>query len=197
MKKLITLVAIAFICTVPVAKAGDEPKKPDENSKIQWLTIEEAYKRWLKEPRKIVIDVYTGWCGWCKVMDKNTFTNEAVGEFVNRTYYPVKFNAEQREDVVLGDKKFRFIAQGEGGVHELAVFLLNNQLGYPTTVFLDERMQIIQPVSGYLDPQMFHQVTTYFAGNYYRIEHFDNYKVGTYEKLFGKERTPSVLQPKQ
>ena len=61
--------------------------KPAEG--IKWLTIEQAAERMKKEPRKIVIDVYTDWCGWCKKMDKNTFTDPKVVALVNKDYYAV------------------------------------------------------------------------------------------------------------
>ena len=45
----------------------------DAATTVNWLTFEEAVERSKTEKRKIFIDVYTDWCGWCKVMDKNTF----------------------------------------------------------------------------------------------------------------------------
>ncbi len=66
--------------------------------KIKWMSIEEAYELTLTEehPKKIFIDVYTDWCGWCKRMDKATFQNEEVAAYMNMHYYNVKFDAEQK-----------------------------------------------------------------------------------------------------
>ena len=79
--------------------------------KIQWMSIEEAYALTLSEenPKKIFIDVYTDWCGWCKRMDKATFQNAEVAAYMNANYYNVKFDAEQRESVVILDNTFKFI----------------------------------------------------------------------------------------
>ena len=61
---------------------------------INWVTLEEAVALQKKEPKKIMMDVYTNWCGPCKMFDKNTFQNKDVADYVNEHYYAVKFNAE-------------------------------------------------------------------------------------------------------
>ena len=152
--------------------------------RIKWLTVQEAYVLTQKKPKKFVVDVYTDWCGWCKVMDRETFSKAAIVDYVNENYYAVKLNAEQTDDITLGKQTFKYVSGGSRGVHELAAALLKNQMSYPTTVFLDEKFQLIQPIPGYLEPRMFHQIITYFGQNYHQKESFDQYKVGTYTKSF-------------
>lgn len=155
-------------------RTASEPKK------IKWLTIQEAYALNQKAPKKFVIDVYTDWCGWCKVMDRETFKNAAIVDFVNEHYYAVKLNAEQKEDIKLGDRTFKSL----GSAHELAAGLLQNKMSYPTTVFMTEKFEVIQPVAGYLEPKVFHQIATYFGGDYFKKEPFDQFKAGTYVKEY-------------
>lgn len=147
---------------------------------IQWLTIEQAYAKIQKEPRKVMIDVYTDWCGWCKVMDRETFKNKAVVDYVNKKYYAVKLDAEQKEAITLGSKKF----QSQGRTHELALALTNNQPSYPTTVFLDDKFNMIQPLPGYMKAKEFHEVITFIGENYHKKEAFDTYKAKTYKELY-------------
>jgi thioredoxin-related protein len=144
------------------------------------MSIKEAFEASQKKPKKFVVDVYTDWCGWCKVMDRQTFTQPAIIEYVNENYYAVKLNAEQKEDIVLGQRTFKSL----GNVHELAAALLNGQMSYPTTVFLNEKMEMIQPVPGYLEPRTFHQVSTFFGGGHNQKEAFDLFKTGTYVKEY-------------
>jgi thioredoxin-related protein len=154
--------------------------KPASKKKIQWITMEQAYAKSKKEPRKILIDIYTDWCGWCKVMDRETYTDKKVVEYINEKYYAVKFNAEQKEEVKLGGN--RYVSTGR--VHELALALTNNKASYPTTVFLESNFDMIQPLPGYFKAQAFHEVVTYFGEGYNKKEAFDQYKGATYTQLF-------------
>lgn len=137
-------------------------------SPVTWMTFEEAVERSKTEKRKIFIDVYTDWCGWCKVMDKNTFSEPMIAKILNEEFYPVKFDAEQKEDIVFNGTTFKFVPSGNKGYHQLAAALLNNQLAYPTVVFLDEGFSQAYPVAGYKKPEEFHQFLMYFLGNYHK-----------------------------
>ena len=178
----VLLVISAFRTTVPQALSSTL-KPTDERKQINWMTIEQAYALTQKKPKKFVVDVYTDWCGWCKVMDKRTFSKPEIIDYVNENYYPVRFNAEQKGDVTLNHQTFKYISGGSRGVHELAAALLNHQMSYPSTVFLDEKFNLIQVIPGYLEPRLFHQIITFFGGNYHRKEPFDQYKTGTYKQV--------------
>jgi thioredoxin-related protein len=135
---------------------------------VQWLTFEEAIKKSKTEKRPIFIDVYTDWCGWCKVMDKNTFNDPKVAKLLNEKFYAVKFNAEQKEDVVFNGTTFKFVPSGNNGYHQLAAALLNNQLSYPTVVFLNENFEMLQPMPGYRKAPEFHKVAQFIGEGHYK-----------------------------
>lgn len=141
---------------------------PATSSVVQWYSFEEAVLQSEKTKKKIFIDVYTDWCGWCKVMDRNTFSDPEVAKLLNEEFYAVKFNAEQREDVVFRGHTFKFIQSGRGGYHQLAASLLNNQLSYPTVVFLDEEFNMIMPLPGFRKPEEFHKFLTYVSDGHYK-----------------------------
>ena len=154
---------------------------PIEGGAVKWMTFEEAVEKSKTEKRKIFIDVYTDWCGWCKVMDKNTFNDPEVAKLLNEKFYPVKFNAEQTEDVVFKGVTYKFVAYGNKGTHQLAMALLNNQLSYPTVVLIEEDFKSVSPVAGYRKADEVHKMLTYFA--------FDHYKNGAnalqeFEKVY-------------
>src|SRR5690606_11157370 len=69
------------------------------SQEIKWMTMNEALAAQKKDPKKIFMDVYTTWCGPCKMLDKNTFSDKEVAEYVNKNYYAVKFNEEGTEKV--------------------------------------------------------------------------------------------------
>ena len=169
------IVAISLILTAL------KPLPPEEKV-VKWMTFEEALEKSKTEKRKIFIDVYTDWCGWCKVMDKNTFSEANVAKILNEDFYPVKFNAEQRESIVFNGTTFKFVANGNSGYHELAAALLNNKLSYPTVVFLDEEFRMIQPLAGYMKPTEFHPIIQ-FIGK-------DHYKTVTWKDWQGQYKSP-------
>jgi thioredoxin-related protein len=103
-------------------------------------------------------------------MDQKTFSNPFVAQLLNEKFYPVKFNAEQKGEVVFKGHTYRFVSQGRSGYHELAAALLNNQLSYPTVVFLNEDFGMIQPIPGYHEAKEFYQMADFVgSGNYKRI----------------------------
>ena len=109
------------------------------NSEVGWMSFEEAAVKADTEQRKIFIDVYTDWCGWCKKMDASTFSEDRVSKYLRENFYPVKLDAEQTADIEFNDHTFKFIAQGRKGYHELAAALLNGKMSYPSVVFLSSK----------------------------------------------------------
>lgn len=147
-----------------------------EAGPVKWMSFEEAVEKSKTEKRKIFIDVYTDWCGWCKVMDKNTFSEEKVAKILNEEFYPVKFDAEQTEDVVFNGTTFKFVPSGNKGYHQLAAALLNNQLSYPTVVFLDEEFRMIQPLAGYQKAPEFHKIIQFIGEDHYKNMKWDDWQ---------------------
>jgi len=160
------LVITTMISAVFFTNNGIESKEPAVT--VRWYTFDEAVALNAKSPKKIFIDVYTDWCGWCKKMDAGTFNNPTVAAYLNEKYYPVKFNAEQREDITFKNYTFKFIPQGRRGYHQLAASLLDNKLSYPTVVFLDEDFNMIQPLPGYRAANAMYPILEYFGDDHYR-----------------------------
>ena len=125
---------------------------PATETGVRWYSIEEAEKLYNKSPRPIFIDTYTDWCGWCKKMDQDTFSNPVISDILNNKFYPVKFNAESKEEITfLGQT---FVNDGKAGnAHQLAVALLRGELSFPTVVFLtsEEEKVYLTPLKGYRD----------------------------------------------
>jgi thioredoxin-related protein len=123
------------------------------HSQIQWMTMNEALEAQEQEPKKIFADMYTDWCGPCKMMDKNTFTNPDFVDYVNTHYYPVKFNAEGNESVTYKDfeytnPNYKPELKGKRNAQHLFANALKIS-GYPTVIFFDENADVIAPLVGY------------------------------------------------
>lgn len=146
------------------------------DAQIKWLTWEEAQSKNITEPRKFIVDVYTQWCGWCKKMDKATFEQASVSSYINKNYYPVKFDAETKTDINFNNKIYKYVRQGTSGYHELAHEIMFGKMSYPTIVFLDEKLNVIQPIPGYQDPTSLDKIMKYFAEDYYKTTPWKKYQ---------------------
>lgn len=154
----------------------------DEADVIKWYTWEEAIKLNETHPKKLFVDVYTDWCGWCKRMDQTTFTDPGVAKLMNKHFYPVKFNAEQQENVVFKNYTLKYIPNaGRKGVHELAYSLLDGKMGYPAFVYLDEKQDRITISPGYKEADAIIKELT-FIGE----EHYKNKSFNEFSKAYGK-----------
>ena len=145
--------------------------------KIQWMSFEDAVAMTKNEgnTKKVFIDVYTDWCGWCKKMDKDTFQNPEVAAYMQENFYMVKFNAEGKEPIQFDGRTFNYVPSGRRGYHELAAALLQNRLSYPTVVFLDENMKMLSPVPGYQKVDPFLQIARYFGEDIYKEQDWKSY----------------------
>ena len=167
MQKVIVL--FASIISLLAFGSFTAPKK----EKIQWLTVEEMQAAYKKEPRPILIDVYTSWCGWCKVMDKQTYSNDKVAAYITSKYYAVKFDAESRDSVEWNGKKYGYNSANK--VNDLAVYLLYGQLSYPTTIFLSALNAQPAPLAGFLKPKELESPLKFFGDGAYKTKNFPEF----------------------
>lgn len=143
--------------------------------KINWHSIDQAILLARQEPRLLVIDVYTDWCGWCKRMDATTFSDPEIIKIMNEQFYPVKLDAEGKEDIVIGERTFKFVDSGRRGYHEIAAIVTRGRLSYPTISYVGADGKVLEAAPGYKTPNQFKVYLAYYADGAYQTQSFDEF----------------------
>ena len=134
---------------------------PTYKDKINWLTIEEFNAAYAKNPKPVLVDLYTTWCGWCKEMDRTTYKNDKLATYVNDKYYAIKFDAESKRTVTFNGKQYKYNASR--AANELAIYLSGNRLEFPTTVFMSTTAAQPASLAGYMKPKQMETILKYFG----------------------------------
>ena len=167
MKRLVVLFILACV--------GFYSKGLAQESKVKWYTFEEAVELNKAEQRKIFIDVYTDWCGWCKKMDATTFNSPEIAKILNEEYYAVKFDAETKDTIRFAGRQFINDGNRSRSPHQLAVALLQGKMSYPSVAYLNEQNQLLTAVPGYYTPDKLEPILLFFAEDAFKTQSFEDY----------------------
>jgi thioredoxin-related protein len=167
-----TLKLVILLGCISVFSFGHKPTEKTEKTK--WMTLKEAIESMKNEKRPILVDLYTDWCGWCKVMDKKTYSHKQVSEYLGQKFYAVKIDAESKQAIEWDGKSYPFNAQYR--TNEFALYLTQGQLSYPTTVIIPVDGTQPQAIPGYLEPKDFEMIVKYFGEGHYGKTPFPQYQ---------------------
>ncbi len=166
---------------------------------VNWMSFEQAVEKTKTQPRPILVDVYTSWCGPCKMMSHNTFGNTKIAEYLNTHFYCVKFDAEtfdtvkftvnvpdsvpakdgKTKTVVQTPRQMVFVNPAPKGTprspHQFAASILDGQLSYPSIVFLSPKVQRINIIKGYHQPNQFEPYMKYFGSGAWEKQQYKEY----------------------
>ena len=154
--------------TVAVGSAMD-----GGGASISWMSVEEAAGKLQQEQRPVLIDLYTTWCGWCRQMDKRTYSNKKVAEYLQDKFYPVRVDAETHAVITWGGRTYQFNPQYRS--NEFAMYLTHGRLEFPTTIIIVPGQEP-QAIPGFLEPKDLELLVKYFGEGAYRTTSFDDYQ---------------------
>ncbi len=138
-----------------------------QNVAYSGLSFDEALAKAKTENKRVIVDVYTDWCGWCKKMDAEAYTNSEVKKIIEENFIFVKLNAEGTAKVNYNGKQFT----------ETDLATLFEVTGYPTTVFLEPDGKqieykydsiIMKNLPGYFKTDEFKKILKYFKDGKYK-----------------------------
>jgi thioredoxin-related protein len=172
------LLTVAVIAASFTFKHNDpQPKTTRET--VTWYSWQEAMALNKTAPKKLLVDVYTDWCGWCKVMDRETFPNDTIAEYLNKNFYCIKLNAEMRDSIQFSGTTFVWVSPEQGGgrngIHTLAYSLLDGRMSYPTIVYLNEKLERIIVSPGYKKPEQLLPELKFTAEEIYKTKSWDDF----------------------
>ncbi len=174
MKRIIILAtALLMFCGAAMAEKKITPG-PAKEAGINWLSMDDLQVKMKANPKKVYMDMYTDWCGWCKKMEASTFSNPDVIKYMNENFYCVRFNAERKDTFRFMGKEYFFDPAKRANT--LAADLMRGALSYPTSIIMEERYQNPQPIAGYLAVPDFEAIVKYFGGNIYKGQKWEDYK---------------------
>jgi thiol:disulfide interchange protein len=127
MKKIVGFAAFAVLVALSTATFAEVTFKT--------VSFSDAVKQAKKEKKLVMVDYYTTWCGWCKVLDKKTYSNKAVGEYADANMISLKIDAEKGEGIELTKRS--------------AI------QGFPTIIFYDGDGKEVSRIVGYVDAAAF------------------------------------------
>ena len=188
------LVLSSFFLLLVACKAKKESAVAEPKcTEITWLTIQEAEKLNKEHPKKIFIDLYTDWCGYCKIMDSKTFSDPRIKEYICANFYAVKFNAERTDTVTFNNDTLVNLGVpfGKRASHQFATKYGStpNGIGYPTSVFMNASNQLIQNLPGYYSPEQFIICLKYINEEHYKtktLETYYNEEILKVDSTYGK-----------
>jgi thioredoxin-related protein len=161
---VLALVGVGLAVFLSSRKGHDGTDSSSGN--IQWHSYNEGVTLARAQNKKLLVDVYTDWCGWCKKMDSDVYTDENIKSIVAGNFIAVKLNAESSTQVTVGTDQ----------LDEAGLAKAMGVTGYPTTVFLESGAGPITKIAGYMEAKEFAIVLRFIGEDHYKDTSFEQFK---------------------
>ena len=144
-----------------------------QKSIVHWKSLEQMEVALVKEPRKVMIEVYSKDCEWCKKFEAEVMSNPVIANYINLHYYIVKVEAFDKTAIKFKNKELL----STNGFHPLTSEYLKGQvpLSFPTQLFFDENLNFLNFLKGYNTAQNFEMAIAYFGEDYYKTHSWSTF----------------------
>ncbi len=163
--KIILAACIIFLCSFKVDSTNRE--------KLNWLDMSQLPAKLENESKPVLIDLYTNWCYWCKVMDKKTYQNSKVINYIKDHFYPVKLNAELKETVYWKGRPYTY--NDVYKLNNFSLYVTSGQPGFPTTVIMPDLNSEPISIAGFLEPKEIEPILKYFGEGAYKTQNYNSF----------------------
>ncbi len=149
-------------------------EKPEQL--VNWLPFDKAITMNSANPKKILVLIVSDFSRGSELEVNTTFTDSVIAAYLNEKYYCVKLRAEMTDTITIGNQVFVNEKKTPNYPHQLPIALLQGKMSYPSVLFLDEKSQIINKISGYLIPKGLEPFIKYFGDDYYKTKQWAEYR---------------------
>lgn len=184
-----------FCCLVVllISSYTSYSQQPKIQGLVKWLSFEEAEKKIKENPKPILVDIYTDWCGWCKRMMLTTYSDPQIADYINAYFYPVAFNAETKDTIRYQGTTYVNPVANEKGTHQLASKLSPQRLSYPTTLFMNDQFQHSTLVPGYLESKTIAPILVFYKEKIYTDANINDF-IAYFDSTFAPGSPVQVAQ---
>ena len=173
MKKLLFVIILVLLpLSFPFAQDKSEKKSSKESSakvdttKIIWHPYDVGLKLAKESGKHIVVNFTAKWCGYCKKMEKETFSMPEVIKFLNTNFVCIKVDGDSKNELNVSGYK---ITEQNLARNEYRV------TGYPTFWFLKSTSERIGPVTGYQPTDRYLDMLYFVKDDIYQKMTFNDY----------------------
>lgn len=145
---------------------GSFSARGGEKIELKWKSFNAGFAEARKDSKKVMLDIYTDWCGWCKRLDKDTYSNDKVVEYLNKAYVVIKLNAESSAKITYKDSTY-----SEAGLAQSF-----GVTGYPSILFFDSHSEPINMIPGYVNAEKFLPIIKFLGDNHYKSMTWQEYQ---------------------
>lgn len=138
---------------------------------VKWLTLQQLATVQVSQPRKVIVEIYSEECNWCKKFETEVLTNKVIASYINQHYYLVKVEVSDKSTIQFNDKELK----STNGFHPLTSEYLTLPLSFPTQLFFDEHLHYLNFLKGYNTPQNFEIALAYYGDNYYKTANWADF----------------------
>lgn len=158
-------IAVVFALAATLGCGVLYGQSKDTSITMRWNSFDVGLEKAKANHKKVLVDVYTEWCGWCAKMDSEVYTNPDIKDYLSKNFVVIKMNAE-------GTDKIHYQGQEYLPSQLAAAFGVN---GYPSTLFLRDNSEPITLLPGYAEAPMFLLVLSFIAEDEYEKKQFGEY----------------------
>lgn len=177
---------LAFFLTIFQAFPSNLASQTPTES-IRWMkNIDDAIDFARAQDKKIIIDIYTDWCSWCRLMQKKTYQNPKIAQYMNQKYCAVRLNAWHKKEIWFRGYRYKYVP--EFNIHQLAYQLLEGNLKYPTAIIMTKDLEILTPVRGFAEPNEMEKILRFYGEDVYKTKNWAEYKA-EYKKNYAPNDT--------